>query len=61
MQTGGLKKINLQGFERVGRLVSYTAASYNLPRIQPLWEHFAKPAKRGRKGLTLNPASCYGW
>ncbi len=40
-QTGGLKKIKLRGLDKVGWLVTYTAAAYNLLRIKTLQEKFA--------------------
>jgi transposase len=40
-QTGGLKKIKLRGLDKVGWLVTYTAAAYNLLRIKTLQEKCA--------------------
>ena len=40
-QTGGLKKIKLRGIDKVGWLVTYTAAAYNLLRIKTLQEQCA--------------------
>lgn len=40
-QTGGLKKIKLRGLDKVGWLVTYTAAAYNLLRIKNLQEKCA--------------------
>jgi transposase len=40
-QTGGLKKIKLRGLDKVGWLVTYTAAAYNLLRIRTLQEKCA--------------------
>ena len=40
-QTGGLKKIKLRGLDKVGWLVTFTAAAYNLLRIKTLREECA--------------------
>ncbi|MFO0284040.1 MAG: transposase, partial [Acidobacteriota bacterium] len=40
-QTGGLKKVKLRGLDKVGWLVTYTAAAYNLLRIKTLQEQCA--------------------
>jgi len=40
-QTGGLKKVKLRGLDKVGWLVTYTAAAYNLLRLKTLEEQCA--------------------
>jgi hypothetical protein len=40
-QTGGLKKVKLRGLVKVGWLVTYTAAAYNLLRLKTLREQCA--------------------
>jgi transposase len=40
-QTGGLKKVKLRGLDKVGWLVTYTAAAYNLLRLKTLREQCA--------------------
>jgi IS5 family transposase len=40
-QTGGLKKVKLRGLDKVGWLVTYTAAAYNLLRLKTLQEQCA--------------------